>query len=158
SRTHGSSRRRTRCGSTSPHDATALPTATSCTKTASRSAPNRTPTATAESINGYGSTTANCVSCSSTQRWSRAGRIDGWYTPITAFSSVSNLRFQLNNMSASSLRASSILLLAVLAIASGARAQEPEKDGRFITGPLAWTPTFELRDAGIDSNVFNTPT
>jgi hypothetical protein len=41
---------------------------------------------------------------------------------------------------------------------SGARAQDPPKDGRFITGPLAWTPTFELRDAGIDSNVFNTPT
>ena len=61
-------------------------------------------------------------------------------------------------MSASSLRPSSIVLLAVLAIASGARAQEPEKDGRFITGPIAWTPTFELRDAGVDSNVFNTPT
>jgi len=61
-------------------------------------------------------------------------------------------------MSTSSLRASSIVILTVLAIASGARAQEPEKDGRFITGPLAWTPTFELRDAGIDSNVFNTPT
>jgi len=51
-----------------------------------------------------------------------------------------------------------IALLAVLAIASAARAQEPPMDGRFITGPLAWTPTFELRDAGIDSNVFNTPT
>jgi len=61
-------------------------------------------------------------------------------------------------MSASSLRALSIVLLALLAIASGARAQEPEKEGRFITGPIAWTPTFELRDAGIDSNVFNTPT
>lgn len=43
-------------------------------------------------------------------------------------------------------------------MASGARAQEPVKDGRFITGPIAWTPTFELRDAGVDSNVFNTPT
>jgi hypothetical protein len=61
-------------------------------------------------------------------------------------------------MSAFSLRASSIVLLAVLAVASGARAQEPVKDGRFITGPISWTPTFELRDAGVDSNVFNTPT
>ena len=43
-------------------------------------------------------------------------------------------------------------------MASAARAQEPVKDGRFITGPIAWTPTFELRDAGIDSNVFNSPT
>src|SRR4029079_16386385 len=64
----------------------------------------------------------------------------------------------LNDMSASSFRFRSMVLLAVLMMASGARAQEPEKDGRFITGPLAWTPTFELRDAGIDSNVFNTPT
>src|SRR4029079_10297055 len=64
----------------------------------------------------------------------------------------------LNDMSASSFRFRSMVLLAVLMMASGARAQEPEKDGRFITGPLAWTPTFELRDAGVDSNVFNTPT
>jgi len=61
-------------------------------------------------------------------------------------------------MSASPRRASSIVVLAVLAFASGAGAQEPEKDGRFVTGPIAWTPTFELRDAGVDSNVFNTPT
>jgi hypothetical protein len=60
-------------------------------------------------------------------------------------------------MGASSLRASTIVLLAALAMPSAARAQEPPKEGRFITGPLAWTPTFELRDAGIDSNVFNTP-
>ena len=61
-------------------------------------------------------------------------------------------------MTASSRRTAIVALLAVLVAASGARAQEPPKDGRFITGPLAWTPTFELRDAGIDSNVFNTPT
>jgi len=62
-------------------------------------------------------------------------------------------------MSAFSRRAATIAFLGVLAMASAARAQEdPPKDGRFITGPLAWTPTFELRDAGIDSNVFNTPT
>jgi len=56
-------------------------------------------------------------------------------------------------------RPATLVLFAVLAMASAARAQdqEPAKDGRFITGPLAWTPTFELRDAGIDSNVFNTP-
>jgi hypothetical protein len=61
---------------------------------------------------------------------------------------------------ASSHRAAAVALVAVLAVASPARAQEqePVKDGRFVTGPLAWTPTFELRDAGIDSNVFNTPT
>jgi len=61
---------------------------------------------------------------------------------------------------ASSHCAAAVALVAVLAVASSARAQdqEPVKDGRFVTGPLAWTPTFELRDAGIDSNVFNTPT
>jgi hypothetical protein len=61
-------------------------------------------------------------------------------------------------MSASSRRAATVALLAALAMASAARAQEPAKDGRFITGPFSWTPTFELRDAGVDSNVFNTPT
>ena len=62
-------------------------------------------------------------------------------------------------MRAFSRRATTIAFLGVLAMASAARAQEePPKDGRFITGPFSWTPTFELRDAGIDSNVFNTPT
>ena len=61
-------------------------------------------------------------------------------------------------MGAASLRASAVVLVALFAMASGARAQEPVRDGRFITGPFAWTPTFELRDAGVDSNVFNTPT
>jgi hypothetical protein len=33
-----------------------------------------------------------------------------------------------------------------------------QDEARFVSGPLAWTPTFQLRDAGIDSNVFNTAT
>jgi hypothetical protein len=61
-------------------------------------------------------------------------------------------------MSLSAFRAPSIVLVAALAMASAARAQEPAKDGRFVTGPIAWTPTFELHDAGVDSNVFNSPT
>jgi len=61
-------------------------------------------------------------------------------------------------MTAASIRAATVVLLAALVTASDVRAQEPEKDGRFITGPLAWTPMFELRDIGVDSNVFNTPT
>ena len=60
-------------------------------------------------------------------------------------------------MNASFVRAATIVLLAAFATAS-ARAQEPVPDGRFVTGPLAWTPTLELRDVGVDSNVFNTPT
>jgi hypothetical protein len=27
--------------------------------------------------------------------------------------------------------------------------------GRFVSGPLEWTPSFQLREAGVDSNVFN---
>jgi hypothetical protein len=61
-------------------------------------------------------------------------------------------------MTATSIRAATIVLLAALVAASDVRAQEPETEGRFITGPLAWTPTFEVRDTGVDSNVFNTPT
>src|SRR5262245_19307030 len=61
-------------------------------------------------------------------------------------------------MRVSLIRAAVAVLLVAFAIASSARAQEPEKDGRFITGPLSWTPALELRNAGADSNVFNTPT
>ena len=60
-------------------------------------------------------------------------------------------------MNTRSRRATTVALITVLAMASVARAQDPPKEGRFITGPLAWTPRFELRDAGTDSNVFNTP-
>jgi len=61
-------------------------------------------------------------------------------------------------MTAPSIRAATLVLLVAFVAASDVRAQEPEQEGRFITGPLAWTPTLELRDAGVDSNVFNTPT
>ena len=61
-------------------------------------------------------------------------------------------------MTAASIRAAIGVLLAACVAASDVRAQEPEQEGRFITGPLAWTPTLEVRDAGVDSNVFNTPT
>ena len=34
---------------------------------------------------------------------------------------------------------------------------EAEPPSRFVIGPLAWTPIIALRDAGVDSNVFNSP-
>lgn len=37
-------------------------------------------------------------------------------------------------------------------------AQNAATTGRFVSGPLVWTPTLQLREAGIDSNVFNEPT
>jgi hypothetical protein len=40
-------------------------------------------------------------------------------------------------------------------LASSASAQSA---GRFVSGPLVWTPTFQIREAGVDSNIFNTPT
>jgi len=48
------------------------------------------------------------------------------------------------------------VVLAAAAVPSSAVAQGTP-GGRFVTGPLAWTPTFQLREAGVDSNVFNTP-
>lgn len=45
------------------------------------------------------------------------------------------------------------LVLAVLVVApAGAGAQS---DGRFRSGPLTWTPTLTLRDAGVDTNVYD---
>lgn len=38
------------------------------------------------------------------------------------------------------------------ALASAAYAQD---EPRFVSGPLTWSPVFQLREAGIDSNVFN---
>src|SRR5262245_39616319 len=157
SRTRGLSRPVSRCASISPPVVMALRTVTKCTMRAPLSAPNRTPTATAGSISGNSSITASCVSCSSTPRWPPASRIDGWSTRRTAYSSASIPQSPGNRMNTSSRRAATVAFIALLTVASAARAQDPPKEGRFITGPLAWTPTFELRDAGTDSNVFNTP-
>ena len=47
------------------------------------------------------------------------------------------------------------LMFASAAMAQTAQVQAPTS--RFVIGPLGWTPTLTLRDAGVDSNVFNSP-
>lgn len=47
------------------------------------------------------------------------------------------------------------LMFVSAATAQTAQVQAPTS--RFVIGPLGWTPTLTLRDAGVDSNVFNTP-
>lgn len=56
-------------------------------------------------------------------------------------------------------RAIVVMAIAMGAFASAATAfgQTGAPAGRFVLGPLQWTPTLQLRDAGVDSNVFNTP-
>ena len=34
----------------------------------------------------------------------------------------------------------------------------PAAVGRFVNGPMNWTPTLTLRDAGVDTNIFAVPT
>lgn len=50
-----------------------------------------------------------------------------------------------------------IVTVAATVFPSWAAAQSSPGQGRFVTGPLAWTPTFQLHEAGVDSNVFNSP-
>jgi len=50
-----------------------------------------------------------------------------------------------------------VIIAASLGVSSTAFAQGGTTAGRFVTGPMVWTPTFQLREAGVDSNVFNTP-
>jgi len=47
-----------------------------------------------------------------------------------------------------------VAVFALLALVADAGAQT---DGRFRTGVVTWTPTLTLRDAGIDSNVYDEP-
>jgi hypothetical protein len=44
-----------------------------------------------------------------------------------------------------------------LMFARAATAQTETNTSRFLFGPLGWTPTLTLREAGVDSNVFNSP-
>lgn len=62
-------------------------------------------------------------------------------------------------MSNQAVRRLFIVLFAVLttSVASVASGQTGANGGRFVTGPLTWTPALQVREAGIDSNVFNTP-
>jgi hypothetical protein len=47
------------------------------------------------------------------------------------------------------------LVFLTLALAPGSAAAQG--DGRFQTGVVTWTPTLSLRDAGVDSNVYDEP-
>ena len=62
--------------------------------------------------------------------------------------------FRLNNVQRDAIRAVLIIVLATVGIALPSAA-DAQNEGRFVSGPLTWTPVFELREAGIDSNVFN---
>jgi hypothetical protein len=50
-----------------------------------------------------------------------------------------------------------VLALLTILMFSGAAAAQPPLEGRFRTGALSWTPTLTLRDAGVDSNVYDEP-
>lgn len=55
-------------------------------------------------------------------------------------------------------RAARVLLMTLGLFASASMAMaQGGASMRFVLGPLQWTPTLQLREAGIDSNVFNTP-
>lgn len=51
-----------------------------------------------------------------------------------------------------------VLALTTLSVPSTVLAQGSGNSGQFVSGPLVWTPTFQLQQAGVDSNVFNAPT
>ena len=55
------------------------------------------------------------------------------------------------------IRIAAVVVLTLGSTAAIVCAQDTKEGGRFITGPLAWTPTLQIHDAGVDSNVFNDP-
>lgn len=56
----------------------------------------------------------------------------------------------------------SLVLLVAVSQAAGqslmTEDDQPAAVGRFVNGPLTWTPTLTLRDAGVDTNIFAVPT
>src|SRR5581483_10033285 len=51
-----------------------------------------------------------------------------------------------------------IIAVAAGILAIGASAANAQTTSGFVSGPLTWTPVIQLREAGVDSNVFNSPT
>src|SRR5258706_12769330 len=121
---------------------------------------------------------ASFTSCSSTPNSGAAGRIGVWSTVWTGLlralsripTGMGNLRRSRQTMVPSEMKQSArcrlnivvALAVAQLMLAGGATAQTAPSQtdtnpSRFLIGPLGWTPTLTLRDAGVDSNVFNTP-
>src|SRR5215208_3034073 len=125
--------------------------------TAFSCAPSRTPTATAASISGSDSPEAGSANCSSTPRRSPAARTGGWCMPAMVRWNASMPTSLTSNMSRSAIRACWFFLLAAAIASLPSAAFAQVNAGRFVSGPLVWTPLFQLREAGIDSNVFNTP-
>jgi hypothetical protein len=62
--------------------------------------------------------------------------------------------YPLNNMRHYVLRSLLTVLVAMVAAALPSTVYA-QQEPRFVSGPLTWTPVFQLREAGIDSNVFN---
>ena len=54
-------------------------------------------------------------------------------------------------------RGAFVLLVGMSVLTAPSTAHGQGTAGRFVLGPLQWTPTIQLREAGIDSNVFITP-
>ena len=50
------------------------------------------------------------------------------------------------------------LLILLTLVASPLHAQDGTPAGRFLLGPVGWTPTIAIREAGLDSNVLNAST
>ena len=56
-------------------------------------------------------------------------------------------------------RMRALLVLSIaLTVTARPSAVYAQGEQRFVSGPLTWTPVFQLREAGIDSNVFNAST
>ena len=51
-----------------------------------------------------------------------------------------------------------VVVIVCIGMARPALAQNGSTNGRFVSGPLVWTPSLQLREAGVDSNIFNGPT
>lgn len=61
---------------------------------------------------------------------------------------------RLNRVRLHAIRALFVVLMATMSTGAPSAAYAQD-EARFVSGPLAWTPVFQLREAGIDSNVFN---
>jgi hypothetical protein len=51
-----------------------------------------------------------------------------------------------------------LVIAIAAAIVSAPALSRAQGSGRFLTGPIGWTPIISIRDAGVDSNIFDLPT
>src|SRR3954464_724087 len=121
---------------------------TNTTRAVSSFVSSRIRTAMVSLMSGSSSPADTSVNCCSTRRNVRGSRTSGSCTgQMVPFNGPRPFQMGIR---------SSFVVAGAIPMSGFAGSADAQTSG-FVSGPLSWTPVLQLREAGVDSNVFNAP-